>query len=273
MHHADMTCAAFFWIAVASTVLFLLQILMCTLKRRTVDELTGRAQDMTSLNLEQRCRHRVDLDKAEDPQPDTKLEEPCQRFSSSSSSSSSSSEAFGLCACGRSTCACKTNDSTLLQAKQQMSRRQHPRRAKLQSSSEASGLCACGRSTCARKTNDSTLLQAKQQISLRRAKLQSAARTIDPCMSVSSTGFAVPSNASDVPSSSDWEGAWSSSSLVSNPQTWPPPHPPTPVAATPLAHSTDGLSTEEYDSDTDDTDEQNAAVSGRDTRRNRFCRI
>ena len=89
-----------------------------------------------------------------------------------------SSEASGPCACGRGTCARKTNDATLLQARQQMNRRQHPRRAKLQSSLEASGPCACGRSTCARKTNDATLLQSRQQMNRRqhprRAKLQSA---------------------------------------------------------------------------------------------------
>ena len=50
----------------------------------------------------------------------------------------SSLEASGPCACGRSTCARKTNDATLLQARQQMNRCQHPRRAKLQSSLEAS---------------------------------------------------------------------------------------------------------------------------------------
>ena len=45
----------------------------------------------------------------------------------------SSLEASGPCACGRSTCARKTNDATLLQARQQMNRCQHLRRAKLQS--------------------------------------------------------------------------------------------------------------------------------------------
>jgi hypothetical protein len=43
------------------------------------------------------------------------------------------SGASGLCACGRCTCARKTHDGMLVKAKQQITRRQQPRRAKMQS--------------------------------------------------------------------------------------------------------------------------------------------
>jgi len=157
MNHADMACAVCFCIAVATAMLSCLHVWMGTQdKRRVADKPVRHARDVTSSTMERSTQtswpqawrpSRNDGDEPEEPPSRVEqggLASTCSptstgarahhdATSSQHHSLLTSSNRSGLCACGRRTCARKTHDSTLVEAKQRVIRGKHPRHAKMQS--------------------------------------------------------------------------------------------------------------------------------------------
>jgi len=143
MDYADMACAAC-WIAIVTELLSRLHVWMCTQHmQRQADEPARHASGQnvtcsTTKRWTQTSFRQAWYPPCDAPdQPEDFDSEVFMRYEVQSPQRHpllSLSNTAGLCACGRSTCARKTNDSTLVEVKRKITRGRQPCRAKTQSS-------------------------------------------------------------------------------------------------------------------------------------------